>query len=258
MSNEIWINDPTILLKHENLKDLWPLDNMSVEEKINSITRLIIILTLVGYLITFKVSIIFVGILGILAVIIFYYNQKNNKKVEGFSSNMEDIGAILSNPQVYELNKNNYENPSENNPFMNVTLPQIYYDPKRKAAAPSYNEVVDKNINKLIKKNVIKNLTKDDNALKDLNTENEESSIINENTNLYESDELNKKLFGDLGEEITFNRSLLPFTATANTQVPNDQKSFQEFLYGDMISGKEGNPIALERTYGGAYNYTMY
>ena len=34
-----------------------------------------------------------------------------------------------------------------------------------------------------------------------------------------------------------------------NTQVPNDQKAFQEYLYGNMISAKEGNPLALERNH---------
>lgn len=254
MSNEIWINDPTILLKHENLSKLWPLKDMTVEEKINAITRLILVLTLIGYLITLNFSIIFIGIIGIIAIIGYYYFE-NSKKVEGFSSNMEDIGAMLSNPQVYELNKDNYVNPSDKNPFMNVLLPEIYYDPKRNMAAPSYNQVVEKKINSSIKNNVINNFNKSNNKNKikeDITTE-DKTKYDNMN-----DDEINKKLFGDLGEEITFNRSLLPFTATANTQVPNDQKSFQDFLYGDMISGKEGNPIALERQYGGAYNYTMY
>ena len=35
------------------------------------------------------------------------------------------------------------------------------------------------------------------------------------------------------------------FYATANTRVPNDQKDFAEFCYGDMVSGKEGNDFAL-------------
>jgi len=50
---------------------------------------------------------------------------------------------------------------------------------------------------------------------------------------------------------------MLPFNANANTEVPNDRESFQEYLYGDMISGKEGNPFALERQNAGAYNYTL-
>ena len=51
---------------------------------------------------------------------------------------------------------------------------------------------------------------------------------------------------------------MLPFNATAGTTIPNDRAAFQEYLYGDMISAKEGNPFALARYSAGAYNYTMY
>ena len=61
-----------------------------------------------------------------------------------------------------------------------------------------------------------------------------------------------------LGDEIAFDRSMLQYTATANTQIPNDRDAFQKYLYGNMISGKEGNPFALVRHSSGAYNYTMY
>ena len=34
---------------------------------------------------------------------------------------------------------------------MNVLIPQIYYDPKRKPAAPAFNPSVEKEINKSVK-----------------------------------------------------------------------------------------------------------
>ena len=37
------------------------------------------------------------------------------------------------------------------------------------------------------------------------------------------------------------------FYTTASTTIPNDQEGFSQFLYGDMISSKEGNPISLGR-----------
>jgi len=45
-----------------------------------------------------------------------------------------------------------------------------------------------------------------------------------------------------------FDRSMVQFNATANTTIPNDQKSFAEFCYGDMISCKEGNALACTRS----------
>ena len=41
--------------------------------------------------------------------------------------------------------------------------------------------------------------------------------------------------------------SMRNFYTTASTTIPNDQEGFSKFLYGDMISAKEGNPSALAR-----------
>jgi hypothetical protein len=49
---------------------------------------------------------------------------------------------------------------------------------------------------------------------------------------------------------------MIQYNTMPNTQVPSDQKGFLEYLYGTMISGKEGNPVALYRNSSGAYNYT--
>ena len=56
------------------------------------------------------------------------------------------------------------------------------------------------------------------------------------------------KLFKDLGDDFVFDRSMRNFYTTANTKVvPGDQKAFAEFLYGDMQSCKDGDPIACEK-----------
>ena len=39
MTSSFWLNDPTILLKHDKLSELWPKPEMTVEEKINSFER---------------------------------------------------------------------------------------------------------------------------------------------------------------------------------------------------------------------------
>ena len=47
-----WTKDPSILFKSEYIFQLYPLSSMSPEEKLNAITRLVILLTILGYLIT--------------------------------------------------------------------------------------------------------------------------------------------------------------------------------------------------------------
>ena len=229
MSTPIWLSDPTILLKHDKLKEIWPDEKMTPEEKVNAITRLIILLTCLGSLLTLSYKIFYIGLTTLAIICVLYFTQKHNVKAENFT-NLPGIYPSLTNPIVYEINKNKFSKPSETNPMMNVLLPEIYYDPNRKPAAPTFNPVVEKEINKSVKKFIGK-------PFNDKN--------------------IDKKLFADLGDQIMFNRSMLPWTATANTQIPNDRKAFQEYLYGNMISGKEGNPLALERHSSGAYNYTM-
>ena len=56
---------------------------------------------------------------------------------------------------------------------------------------------------------------------------------------------IDKKLFKDLGEKFEFDRSMIPFNSAPNTHIPNDQSEFAYFLYGDMVSGKEGDKFKL-------------
>jgi hypothetical protein len=65
--------------------------------------------------------------------------------------------------------------------------------------------------------------------------------------NLTEAEKLRKKLFADLGDKYEFDDSMRMFYTTPNTMIPNDQKGFAEFCFGDMISCKQGNEMACQR-----------
>lgn len=226
MSNPIWLNDPTILLKQNNISKLWPNATMTTEEKINAITRLIILLMLLGYLLTLSLKIVYIGCIALASIIVLYLMQTNISKKSTSSKINEAFSNSLS--KEYNLNKNTFSKPTSNNPLMNVLVPEIYYDPKRNAAAPSFNVDVEKNINNSVKEFIEK-------PFNDKN--------------------INKKLFGDIGDEMMFDRSMLSWNSMPNTQIPNDLNAYKEFVYGNMISGKEGHEQALERTSSGAYNY---
>ena len=116
--------------------------------------------------------------------------------------------------------KDNFTNPTNENPFMNVMIPEINDNPKRKMAAPAYNPAVEKKINKDTQDFIVSNFDNDP--------------------------DIKNKLFSSLGDSFEFeNFGQYNFYSTANTQVSNDQKSFAEFCYGGMVSGKEGNDFAL-------------
>jgi len=216
-STNIWFNDPSILFKKEQLNQIWPKEGMSQNEKINAITRLVIILTILGYLITQSLNFFITGAIT-LGVIIFLYYAKSLKQ----DDKKKQVKEAFTNPSVYNDVKCNFTNPTEKNPVMNVLLPEIKDDPKRKMAAPAYNRAVEKQINNETEDFVISNFNNDK--------------------------KLKKKLFSTLGDSFEFEDfAQHNFYATPNTTIPNDQHGFAEFCYGDMVSGKEGNDFALMR-----------
>ena len=211
MTTQFWINEPTILFKQEEITNLWPTLYMSSNDKLNAITRLVIILTFLGYLISRNYKIVLTGIITIGAIILLYFVQrsqeaKNNSSKEGFT-----------NPNVYKLLKNNYTEPTTTNPSMNVLLNQIVDEPNRKSAAPAYNSAVEKEINE------------------------KTQQFVSEN---FADPNIDQRLFKDLGDSFNFDQSMRTWYATANTQIPNDQQAFAEYLYGDMPSCKEGDKFA--------------
>lgn len=65
--------------------------------------------------------------------------------------------------------------------------------------------------------------------------ENKINNFVKENAN----ESVSGNLFRDLGDEMELNHSMRQFFTTANTTIPNDQKSFGNFCYGNMPSDKE-------------------
>ena len=72
----IWINDPTVLLKKSQINQIWPNETMTNNQKINSITRLVIILTILGFLITQSYNFFLTGLITLAIIVILYYTKE--------------------------------------------------------------------------------------------------------------------------------------------------------------------------------------
>ena len=46
MTIQFWSNDPTVLFNKEYIFELWPTKDMCYEQKLNAITRLVILITI--------------------------------------------------------------------------------------------------------------------------------------------------------------------------------------------------------------------
>ena len=233
-----WLNEPTILFDKKQITEIWPNPNMSNMEKLNAISRFVIIASLLGYLITLNIGIIFVGIVTLAVIAILYHVQSNKIIADEKAKELPPkIKESFTNAILYNEVKDDYTNPKENNPMMNVLLPEISYNPTRNEAAPAFNAEVEKNINNSTKDYVV------DTTFSDESTKQKEY--------------IKRKLFSDLGDSYTFDDSMRNFYTNPNTTIPNDQGGFANFCFGDMISAKEGNEFALGRwqpRLGGIYN----
>ena len=202
----IWYQDPNILLK--NVNELFPLGHMTFNQKINALTRLIIILTFLAYLFGKSIKYLLSGILS-LVFVYFYSLYCNKENFELYKDYIEDND--LENPDIFQQS-------TSSNPFSNVLISDIKYNPDKKPALPAYEQLTENEINKQVKKSI--------------------QEIHPDIPNI------NDKLFKDLGEEMGFEQSMRQFYSNPNTTIPNDQTGFAQFCYGNMTSCKEGNPFA--------------
>ena len=200
MTDSFWILTPRVLIENT---DIWPIPSMSFDEKLNALTRLIIIISIACFIFSRSYKIL-VSLFATICIIIFmHYTNKVNieSTIEGFSQESQ-----------YNQLKSEFTEPTASNPIMNVIHTEIVDNPTRKEAAPSFLPIVETKINESTKK------------------------FINSNLGT-----VGNQLFRSIEDEMGFEHSMRQWYTTANTTIPNDQKSFQEFCYGNMASCRDSN-----------------
>ena len=218
---DFWLNNPAVLFQKDTITALWPRAGMSSDEKLNAITRLVLLMTAVGYVVSRRGRIVVTGAVTVGCIVLLRWFQRRQAVLDTVGKAGQE-GFI--SPAVYEMTRDRYTTPSEPNPAMNVLLTEIKDNPTRKPAAPAFNPQVEKEMNA---------------ATQDF--------VIDSFEGAPDKEKLRDKLFKDLGDSFNFDQSMRSWYATANTQIPNNQKAFAEYCYGDMISCKEGNGLACER-----------
>ena len=240
-----WLQDPTVLFNNTGITQIIPTSDMNRDAKLNAISRLIILMTLLGYLFTMSIKLLLLGAIA-LAMIALLHTAQSNATATG--SNATGSNATGSNATATGTNGDkkegfaNYANyntgrrrmvnhaqpsalsfqaPTPQDPLMNVLLTDIKDRPTRPAAEPAFNPQVEHEINETTQQFVVQDLGSNPN--------------------------LEDRLFRDLGDNFEFNNSMRSYFATPNTKIPNDQHAFAEYCYGSMISCKEGNMMACAR-----------
>ena len=226
MTNTFWSNEPSILFNKDEIIKIYPTTNMSLDEQLNAISRMVILLCILGFLFTMNINYLLIGIIT-MAMIWLFYKVYKNKSIENFninqinvtSDNYNNQNKYITNPVTLEtVLKNNYCPTTKKNPMGNVLLTDIMDNPNKNPAAPSFNPDVYEDITRASK-----------NTVQYLNP-----GIKN----------TNKQLFGDLAQNYEFDFSMRNFYSMPNTRITNDQGAYAEYLYGNMPSCKDGNAFA--------------
>jgi hypothetical protein len=243
-----WFNEPSVLLNKNHITEIWPSKEMDFTQKINAVSRLIIILTPLGYLFTKNTHIILSGIASLLLLFLIWrlntlrvVDNVEDHTTEGFSPSRHSEPVFKPEQSIKEQTVNGkpiedfmqkeFQSGTPSNPFANVLLTDIMDHPDRKPARPAYDPKVKADI----QKNVI-------------------TSIKLANTELKNIDE---KMFGNVNDKYVLDTSLRQFFSNPSTVIGGDQGAFAQFLYGGEPSSKEQNAKGSLRRYENAYRHTL-
>jgi len=226
-----WSENPNILFSPKYIMELFPTSDMTYNQKMNAVTRCIIIASFIIFSISPNVRTLLVIILTIAGIFgVHHYKIRemdHDKRLakEGYENItdkiLEEHGGVRD-PTVFD-------EPTSSNPFGNVLLSDYEDNVDKKPAPPAFNDQVNDTI-----------LEKAKTMVSELNPD---------------QPDIADKLFKDLGEQYVFEQSLRPFSSNPNTTIVNDQKGFADFCYGSMTSCKEGNMFSCARNLPRHRNY---
>lgn len=227
-----WTQDPNVLTNGKYVMEFFPTEDMCMSRKLNAMTRLLVVLTLVGYFMTRRVHLLFLGALSISFVFMMYEYQvtyykahmsdRENFATEGPDANPGDfVWDLKKKVQPSLADKQLFDEPTTHNPFSNVLVTDYVTNPNKKPAPPAGNPLVAETIHEKVK-DMIREMHPEDPLLVD-------------------------KMFQSKDDQLAFDQSMRQFYSMPNTQIPSDQKALTDFLYGGMVSCKEGNAFACAR-----------
>lgn len=215
-TGEFWLSNPNVLLDSRYIQEIFPQPNMTFERKLNAITRIVMLLTIIGIFTLKQRDMILTTCVVTIAMIVFLYKIKGKvrvrrNEVESFGNLGKPKGGSHVNmqPAKYEVEI------EENNPFHNVLVPDFGTEKvdRRKVEEKDTEKIYD-----AVKKNVVRLFQNDDEI---------------------EDEEIKDKLFHDLGDSFVFQNSMRNYVTNPNQGVMNNQNAFAEFCYGKMKSVKE-------------------
>jgi hypothetical protein len=230
-----WFENPNVLFDSEYVMEFFPVSTMNYNQKLNAISRTVIVATILLFLFTRNPTVLIAGIVTLGSIYLVFNSHDKEKRVrfrlddagkpitENFENPSDGLARYTLEKENVPINPDLFDNNTPNNPFSNVLLTDYETNPKKKPAPASYSRASNNNTLQQAKE-FVKMANPDQPDIAD-------------------------KLFKDLGEELDFEQSMRQFYSNPSTTIPNDQQAFADFCYGSMVSCKEGNMFACARGY---------
>ena len=213
-NNSFWANNISILINEKKIHEFFPTSSMSLENKLNSIVRLSIYISIISFVINKNNNFIYYPLIT-MAITYLIYTTNNNQKMKKLQMNNTTTtsgNTTTARPQnPYQIGEGFIQSKKDDNlKLINSTL-----------------------------ENPLGNI-----LLTEYGTgHGRESSIdINNQASIQKMNEnLNKNIFLDANNIFNRNNSQRQFIRPPIQSIPNDRDTFMKWCYRRPVTCKEGN-----------------
>jgi len=128
-----WGDNPTLLFDSRYIQEIWIYDGMDRNQSLNALSRLFIVLSVLGFACFNRVLFLVIGGILLGSIILFHKSQKEN-----FETDLVD-----------------YQRIDQSNPMNNVLMNDYKYNPMKQPEPKDYSEQKEKSINEKTKQFIL-------------------------------------------------------------------------------------------------------
>lgn len=140
-----WGDNPTLLFDSRYIQEIWIYDGMDRNQSLNALSRLIIVLSVIGFACFNRVLFLVIGGILLGCIVLFHKSQKEN----------------------FETELSDYQRIDQSNPMNNVLMQDYKYNPMKTPEPHEYDEQKVKSINEKTKQFILQE-NKGNNQIGDL------------------------------------------------------------------------------------------
>ncbi len=161
VTDKFWASDFSILYDPDRAIEFITTKDMTVKEKLNSLSRFFIYLGILLFIILHNYNLLFIPIIALSIIYIIQYNESlvHDLNLEQFDEKIKlDFGIKMDTPLKIDEVGDICQMPTPNNPFMNVLINEYIDNPNRPPACSQADDDVKEQTEKYFGYNLYKDV----------------------------------------------------------------------------------------------------